>query len=209
MTFKIVASQGDRIVFDQRVEAASPREAREAMKRALRLDSLTGLVYAITEIPAVLIEQIVTAKMARVAVGNGRLDVVKLVREAAEAAVKQELASLKNRLTALEGRKGNAGEAITDEEGSKLPQRFDPTPARTGEFRPRGHRSSAGLPRCRCKSAKGRVDLSAQQSQSRAAPRGMRAGACASHKQTPDWNGEAGLAGRRFRLHRLRVGRMG
>ena len=125
MTFKIVASQGERIVFDQRVEAASPREAREAMKRALRLESLTGLVYAITEIPAVLIEEIVTAKMARVAVGNGRLDVAKLMREAAEAAVKQELAAIRNRLTALEGRKGNAGEAITDEDGSKLPQRFD------------------------------------------------------------------------------------
>jgi len=127
MTFKIVASQGDRIVFDQRVEAASPREAREAMKRALRLESLTGLVYAITEIPAALIEEIVTAKMARVAVGNGRIDPAKLMREAAEAAVKQELAAIKNRLTALEGRKGNAGEAVSvDEEGSKLPQRFDP-----------------------------------------------------------------------------------
>ena len=131
MTFKIVASQGDRIVFDQRVEAASPREAREAMKRALRLESLTGLVYAITEIPAALIEEIVTAKMARVAVGSSRIDVAKLVRDAAEAAVKQELSSIKNRLTALEGRKGNAGEAITDEEGSKLPQRFDPIGAST------------------------------------------------------------------------------
>jgi len=130
MTFKIVASQGDRIVFDQRVEAASPREAREAMKRALRLESLTGLVYAITEIPAALIEEIVTAKMARVAVGNGRIDVGKLVREAAEAAVKQELSSLKNRLTALEGRKGNAGESITAaSEGSELPKRLDPAGA--------------------------------------------------------------------------------
>ena len=128
MTFKIVASQGERIVFDQRVEAASPREAREVMKRALRLESLTGLVYAITEIPASLIEEIVTAKMARVSVGNGRIDPAKLMREAAEAAVKQELAAIKNRLTALEGRKGNAGEAASvDEEGSKLPQRFDPT----------------------------------------------------------------------------------
>jgi hypothetical protein len=128
MTFKIVASQGERIVFDQRVEAASPREARDAMKRALRLESLTGLVYAITEIPAALIEEIVTAKMARVSVGNGRIDPAKLMREAAEAAVKQELAAIKNRLTALEGRKGNAGEAVSvDEEGSKLPQRFDPT----------------------------------------------------------------------------------
>ena len=128
MTFKIVASQGERIVFDQRVEAASPREARDAMKRALRLESLTGLVYAITEIPAALIEEIVTAKMARVSLGNGRIDPAKLMREAAEAAVKQELAAIKNRLTALEGRKGNAGEAASvDEEGSKLPQRFNPT----------------------------------------------------------------------------------
>jgi hypothetical protein len=87
MTFKIVASQGERIVFDQRVEAASPREAREVMKRGLRLESLTGLVYAITEIPASLIEEIVTAKMARVTVGNGRIDPAKLMREAAEAAV--------------------------------------------------------------------------------------------------------------------------
>ena len=131
MTFKIVASQGERIVFDQRVEAASPREAREVMKRGLRLESLTGLVYAITEIPAALIEEIVTAKMARVTVGNGRIDPAKLMREAAEAAVKQELAAIKNRLTALEGRKGNAGEAITDEEGSKLSQRFDPIGAST------------------------------------------------------------------------------
>ena len=131
MTFKIVASQGVRIVFDQRVEAASPREAREVMKRALRLESLTGLVYAITEIPAALIEEIVSAKMARVSVGNGRIDPAKLMREAAEAAVKRELAAIKNRLTALEGRKGNAGEAITDEDGSKLPQRFDPIGAST------------------------------------------------------------------------------
>ena len=130
MTFKIVASQGDRIVFDQRVEAASPREAREAMKRALRLESLTGLVYAITEIPAALIEEIVTAKMARVAVGNRRIDAAKLMREAAEAALRQALSSLKNRLTALEGRKGNAGEAITTaSDGGELPKRFDPAGA--------------------------------------------------------------------------------
>ena len=126
MTFKIVASQGDRIVFDQRVEAASPREARDAMKRALGLESLTGLVYAITEIPAALIEEIVTAKMARITTGNGRIDPAKLMREAAETAVRQELAAIKNRLTAIEGRKGNAGEAAASGEGSELPKRFDP-----------------------------------------------------------------------------------
>jgi hypothetical protein len=122
MTFKIIASQGGRIVFDQRVEADTPREAREQMKRALRLESLTGLVYAITEIPTALIEEIVAAKMARVAVGGGRIDAAKLMREAAESAVKSELAAVKNRLAALEGRRGNAGE---DSEDSG-PKRFDP-----------------------------------------------------------------------------------
>ena len=126
MTFKIVASQGERLVFDQRVEAVSPREARDAMKRALGLESLTGLVYAITEIPSALIEEIVAAKMARVAVGSGRIDPAKLVREAAEAAVKAELTALKNRLAVLEGRRGNAGEAAASGEGSEAPKRFDP-----------------------------------------------------------------------------------
>ena len=128
MTFKIVASQGERLVFDQRVEADTPREAREVMKRALGLESLTGLVYAITEIPSALIEEIVAAKMARVAVGNARIDPAKLVREAAEAAVKAELTALKNRLAVLEGRRGNAGEAAASEsgEGSEVPKRFDP-----------------------------------------------------------------------------------
>ena len=119
MTFKIVASQGGRLVFDQRVEANSPREAREAMKRALGLESLAGLVYAITEIPCALIEEIVAAKMARAAVNGGRLDAAKLVREAAEAAVKREMEPLKNRLAALEGRKGG------NEPEPPAPKRFD------------------------------------------------------------------------------------
>lgn len=120
MTFKVVASQGGRIVFDQRVEAESPREARDAMKQALGLESLTGLVYAITEIPTALIEEIVAAKMAQVAVSGGRIDAAKLVREAAEAAVRTEMAALKNRLAVLEGRKG--GWAAVEAEPAK---RFD------------------------------------------------------------------------------------
>ena len=111
MTFKIVASQGGRLVFDRRVDACTPREAREAMKRALGLESLTGLVYAITEIPAALIEEIVSAKMARAAVGSGRVDAAKIVRAAAEAAVRAEMEGIKNRLAALEGRKGGGAEA--------------------------------------------------------------------------------------------------
>ncbi len=119
MTFKIVASQGGRLVFDQRVEACTPREAREAMKRALGLESLAGLVYAITEIPSALIEEIVAAKMARITAGNGRVDPAKLVREAAEAAVRHEMAAVKNRLAALEGRKGGSEPEPT------APKRFD------------------------------------------------------------------------------------
>ncbi|MBE2180162.1 MAG: hypothetical protein IAE97_06790 [Chthoniobacterales bacterium] len=121
MTFKVVASQGGRIVFDQRVEAESPREARDAMKQALGLESLTGLVYAITEIPTALIEEIVAAKMAQVAVSGGRMDAAKLVREAAEAAVRTEMAAIKNRLAVLEGRKGGG----VGEIDLAAPKRFD------------------------------------------------------------------------------------
>jgi len=136
MTFKVVASQGGRIVFDQRVEAESPREARDAMKQALGLESLTGLVYAITEIPTALIEEIVAAKMARVAVNGSRIDAAKLVREAAEAAVRSEMAAIKNRLAVLEGRKG--GGAAVEAEPAK---RFDaasstPEPKRREPTRP-------------------------------------------------------------------------
>ena len=138
MTFKVVASQGGRIVFDQRVEAESPREARDAMKQTLGLESLTGLVYAITEIPTALIEEIVAAKMARVAVTGGRIEAAKLVREAAEAAVRSEMAAIKNRLAALEGRKG--GGAAVETESAK---RFDasavtppPEPKRREPTRP-------------------------------------------------------------------------
>ncbi len=122
MTFKVVASQGGRLVFDERVEAETPREAREAMKRALGLENLTGLVYAITEIPTALIEEIVAAKMARVTVAGGRIDPARLMREAAQAAVRGELAPIKNRLAALEGRRGRPGER--DEETGR--KRFDP-----------------------------------------------------------------------------------
>ncbi len=137
MTFKVVASQGGRLVFDQRVEAESPREAREAMKQALGLGSLTGLVYAITEIPTALIEEIVAAKMARASVSGGRLDAAKLVREAAEAAVRTEMAAIKNRLAVLEGRKGG-GAAQAESSAAK---RFDaasstPEPQRREATRP-------------------------------------------------------------------------
>lgn len=124
MIFKIVASKAGNIVFDERVEAESPREARRAMKKSLGLQSLTGVVYAITEIPMALIEEIVAKKIAGMMMGRGRIDPGKLMREAAEAALKNELAPLKNRLVVLEGRRGNEGVG-----GNEVKKRFDPVAA--------------------------------------------------------------------------------
>ena len=62
--FKLIASRAGQVLFDDRVEADSPREAREQMKALLGLQSLTGVVYAITEIPIELIQSIVDAKLA-------------------------------------------------------------------------------------------------------------------------------------------------
>ena len=42
--FKLIASKAGRVVFDDRLEAASPREAREQMRTLLGLQSLTGVV---------------------------------------------------------------------------------------------------------------------------------------------------------------------
>lgn len=116
MIFKVVASKAGNIVFDERVEAESPREARKMMKQSLGLQSLAGVVYAITEIPMALIEEIVAEKIAGMMMGRGRIDPGKLMREAAEAALKNELAPIKNRLIVLEGRRGNEAN-----------NRFDPT----------------------------------------------------------------------------------
>lgn len=63
-TFKLIASRGSEIIFDDRVEAKNPRDARNRMKERLGLKSLTGIVYSITEIPVELIREIVDARMA-------------------------------------------------------------------------------------------------------------------------------------------------
>ncbi len=136
MIFKVVASKAGNIVFDERVEAESPREARKMMKQSLGLQSLAGVVYAITEIPMALIEEIVAEKIAGMMMGRGRIDPGKLMREAAEAALKNELAPLKNRLTALEGRRGNEGEG-------GMANRFDPTTATAAPVAVEPHLSSS------------------------------------------------------------------
>jgi hypothetical protein len=86
--FKIIASKGGKVVFDDRVEANTPREARRKMKERLGLDSLSGVVYAITEIPIALIRQIVAEQMAKSVIERGgkrQVDIEALVRRAVES----------------------------------------------------------------------------------------------------------------------------
>jgi len=103
--FKIVASRSSEIVFDERVEAETPREAREKMKQALGLESLTGVVYVVTEIPLELIREIVTSQIAEIATmrgGRKSLDIPKLVGSAVKAMTGTALEGIEQRMTRLE-----------------------------------------------------------------------------------------------------------
>ncbi len=115
--FKLIASKSGQVVFDDRIEAPSPREAREQMKALLGLHSLTGVVYAITEIPVDLIQSIVDARLAesmqRMRNGEPPASVEALIRPLASAAVREQLASLRS------------GQAPVTEEPPAAPQRFD------------------------------------------------------------------------------------
>jgi hypothetical protein len=68
-TYKMIASRGGEIVFDDRLQADSPRDARRTLKKLLGLQSLSGIVYSITEIPVDLIREIVDARMTELADG--------------------------------------------------------------------------------------------------------------------------------------------
>jgi hypothetical protein len=103
--FKIVASRSSEIVFDERVEAETPREAREKMKQALGLESLTGVVYVVTEIPLELIREIVTNQIAEIATvrgGRRSLDIPKLVGSAVKAMTGTALEGIEQRMSRLE-----------------------------------------------------------------------------------------------------------
>ena len=103
--FKIVASRSSEIVFDERVEAETPREAREKMKQALGLESLTGVVYVVTEIPLELIREIVTSQIAEIATvrgGRRSLDIPKLVGSAVKAMTGTALEGIEQRMSRLE-----------------------------------------------------------------------------------------------------------
>jgi len=112
--FKLIASRAGQVLFDDRVEADSPREAREQMKALLGLQSLTGVVYAITEIPIELIQSIVDAKLAealqRVRSGQPPASMEQMIRPIASAAVREQLATLRT---------------VQPDDPPAVPQRFD------------------------------------------------------------------------------------
>jgi hypothetical protein len=102
--FKLIASRAGQVLFDDRVEADSPREAREQMKALMGLNSLTGVVYAITEIPVDLIQSIVDARlveaMQRLRGGQAPATVEQMLRPIASEAVREQLATLRTVQTA-------------------------------------------------------------------------------------------------------------
>lgn len=100
--FKVIASKAGRVLFDDRVEAPNPKEAREQMKTLLGFQSLTGVVYAITEIPVDLIQSIVDARIAealqRIHDGGPPRGVEDMIRPIAGEEVRHQLASLREQL---------------------------------------------------------------------------------------------------------------
>ncbi len=127
--FKLIASKAGKVVFDDRIEAENPRTAREQMKSLLGLQSLTGVVYSITEIPVELIREIVTAKVLEI-VGSRRgggstIDVSRIVNDAANVAVSDKFRPIEQRLAALEGRQTAAHATSANGAHSTSSRRFD------------------------------------------------------------------------------------
>jgi hypothetical protein len=97
--FKIIASQGGRVLFDDRLEAHTPREARNQMRALLGLRSLTGVVYSITELPVELIGEIAETKLGealrRFEEGATPPSLSEAIRVAAAEEVRRQLAELR------------------------------------------------------------------------------------------------------------------
>ena len=98
-TYKLIASRGTKIVFDDRLQADSPRDARREMKKLLGLESLSGIVYSITEVPVDLIREIVDARIAELA---GGAPLITPIPADVEALVMERLQPILRRLAALE-----------------------------------------------------------------------------------------------------------
>jgi hypothetical protein len=112
-TYKLIASRGTEVIFDDRIDAPTPRAARHELKNRLGLASLSGIVYSITEIPVDLIRQIVDARVAELA---GGAPMQTPVPPDVEALVMERLQPILRRLAALER---------TPDEPER-PARFDP-----------------------------------------------------------------------------------
>ncbi|MEX1114763.1 MAG: hypothetical protein WEB53_05910 [Akkermansiaceae bacterium] len=112
-TYKLIASRGNDIVFDDRLQADSPRHARREMKKLLGLESLSGIVYSITEIPVDLIREIVDARIAELA---GGAPIQTPVPADVDAMVMERLGPILRRLAALE----------RTPDQPERPTRFDP-----------------------------------------------------------------------------------
>lgn len=121
--FKIIASRGGRVLFDDRLEALTPREARNQMRALLGLQSLTGVVYSITEIPVGLIGEIAEARVGqallRYGEGNPPPSVEEVIRAFAAEEVRRQLAELRAELLA-------ASNPPAPEPSDAPPARFDP-----------------------------------------------------------------------------------
>ena len=119
--FKLIASKAGRVVFDDRIEAASPREAREQMRTLLGLQSLTGVVYAVTEIPVELIESIVDARithaMQRLNSGQPPESIDNLIRPTVGEEVRSQLANMREQIA--------TASRAAPAEVQEGPQRFD------------------------------------------------------------------------------------
>ena len=106
--FKIIASKAGRVVFDDRVQAESPREAREQMKTLTGLQSLSGVVYAVTEIPVELIQSIVDARVAeavqRLQSGQPPESMEAIIRPIAGEEIREQLATLRDQIAAISTR---------------------------------------------------------------------------------------------------------
>ncbi len=115
-TYKMLASRAGQIVFDDRITADSPRDARDQMKKLLGLTSLSGVVYSITEIPVDLIREIVDGRLAELA---GGAPVQAPVPADVERLLTERLQPILNRLAALE-------RLPAAEPEPEQPARFDP-----------------------------------------------------------------------------------
>jgi len=127
--FKIIASRGGHVLFDDRIEAACPREARGQMRALLGLRSLTGIVYSITEIPVGLIADIAEARLVEalrhLEGGAAPPSMAEAIRVAAEEEVRRQLGQLRAEALACQPPR-----ARPDED---RPTRFDPFSGGEGE----------------------------------------------------------------------------